>query len=352
MSGLRRPAGLFAGIVAALLMAAQIASPIAHAEPEKIVGPNACAECHKDETAVWKETHHFKTFNTMHRSKAARAIAKKLGLKRIKSESLCLGCHFTQTKKRGQVRATAGISCESCHGAGKDWLKVHSEFSGNKDKSSETDAEEAARWKKSEAAGMLRPRALYDLAKNCYGCHVVPEEELVNVGEHAAGSPFELLAWSQGEIRHILWYSKGKTNDVANEDRKRMLYLVGLAVEIETALRAVAKATKSAQYSIRMAHRADKARKAMLEAAKALPDVGELRRIVEASHAAGLKLDNEAALNAAADSIAENAKALAANHDGSRFAAIDRLLPDPAKYKGTPAKSGKGKSARSEGADG
>jgi len=335
---------MFTLIVFALLASVHTWSPVAHAQSkadktkaDKITGPNACAECHKDETAVWKETHHFKTFNAMHRSKAARSIAKKLGIKRIKSESLCLGCHFTEAKVRGETRLTAGISCESCHGAGKDWLKVHSEFSGKKNKESESKVEQQARWKKSEAAGMIRPQSLYELAKNCYGCHVVPEEESVNVGGHAAGSPFELLSWSQGEVRHNLWYSKGKTNDVASSGRKRMLYLVGTAVEIETALRAVAKATKSAEYSIRMAHRVDRGRKKMLDAAKALPDVGELRRIVQASYEAGLKLDNEDALNAAADRIAEDAKGLAANYDGSTFAALDAFLPDPAKYKGTPS---------------
>lgn len=344
------PSLLFARIVFMLVASAHMPSPVAHAQSkadkteadntkvDKITGPNACAECHKDETAVWKETHHFKTFNAMHRSKGAASIAKKLGIKRIKSESLCLGCHFTEAKVRGKTQITAGISCESCHGAGKDWLKVHSEFSGKKNKESESKADEAARWKKSVAAGMIRPRSVYELAKNCYGCHVVPKEELVNVGEHAAGSPFELLSWSQGEVRHNLWYSKGKTNDVASEKRRRMLYLVGTAVEIETALRAVAKATKSAEYSIRMAHRVDRGRKKLLDAAKALPDVGELRRIVEASHEAGLKLDNEDALNAAADKIAEDARGLAANYDGSAFARLDRLLPDPAKYKGTPSK--------------
>ena len=324
-----------------VLCAVMALAPAAFADVKKIVGSNACAECHKDETEVWKETHHFKTFNSMHRSKGARSIAKKLGLKRIKSESLCLGCHFTQKKVRGKVRVTEGISCESCHGTAKDWLKRHSEFSGKKDEASESDAEEAARWKASEVAGMLRPHALYDLAKNCYGCHVVPEEKLVNVGGHAAGSPFELLSWSQGEVRHNVWYSKGKTNNVADDARKRMLYLVGLAVEIETALRAVAKATKSAEYAIRMAHRADKARKKVLEAAKALPDVGELRGIAEASYAAGLKLDNREALEHAADQIANGARKLAAAYDGSTFGSIDGLLPDKSKYKGTPAEQQK-----------
>ncbi len=270
---------------------------------QKIVGPNVCAECHKDEAEAWKGTHHFKTFRDMPRSKEARQIAKKLSIKRIKAEQLCLGCHFTQEIVRNKPRVTAGISCESCHGAGRDWEKPHADFSGKKSKEQETKAEAAKRWKASEAHGMIRPQALYKLAKNCYGCHVVPNEKLVNIGGHAAGSPFELLSWSQGEVRHNLWYSKGKSNAAADAKRKRMMYVVGIAVEIETALRAIGVATKKKEYAIRMAHRADQARKKMAAIAKALENVPEARQIVKVSHSAGLKLNNNKALRAAADNI-------------------------------------------------
>lgn len=97
---------------------------------KKFVGPNACAECHKEETEVWKNTHHFSTFKAMPRSKEAREIADKLKIKRIKSESLCLACHFTTRASGRKSKPVAGISCESCHSAGKDWEKLHSEFSG------------------------------------------------------------------------------------------------------------------------------------------------------------------------------------------------------------------------------
>ena len=42
----------------------------------KIVGPNACAECHKQEAEAWKGTHHFKTFREMPRNAEANAIAE------------------------------------------------------------------------------------------------------------------------------------------------------------------------------------------------------------------------------------------------------------------------------------
>ena len=78
-----------------------------------------------------------------------------MGLRRIKEGSLCLDCHFTTTMEDGEREAVSGISCESCHGAGKDYIDVHSDFSG-KDEESETAEEEQARWQKSEQAGMIR----------------------------------------------------------------------------------------------------------------------------------------------------------------------------------------------------
>ena len=263
----------------------------------KIVGPNACAECHKQEVEAWKGTHHFRTFREMPRNTEANEIAEKMGVRRIKSESLCLNCHFTVQQKNNKEEPVAGISCESCHGAGQDWIKVHSGFSGKKEQT-ETKAEEEARWKLADSKGMIRPRSLYQLAKNCYGCHVVPQEDLVNKGGHRAGSDFELVSWSQGEVLHNTWYSKGKDNVPASAARKRMLYLVGLGVELETALRAVGKATVRKPYAFEMAARADRARKQLAAAAKAAPNVPEIAKMVEFAYSAGLKLNNERFLTA------------------------------------------------------
>ena len=46
-------------------------------DPAKTVGPNACAECHKQEAEAWKGTHHFKTFREMPRNTDANGIARK-----------------------------------------------------------------------------------------------------------------------------------------------------------------------------------------------------------------------------------------------------------------------------------
>lgn len=304
----------------------------------KVVGPSACAECHKQEADAWKGTHHFKTFRELPRNPEARKIAERMDVRRIKSESLCVNCHYTVQRKDNNDAAVSGISCESCHGAAKDWIKVHSSFSGKTAKT-ETKSEAQARWKLAESKGMIRRHALYQLAKNCYGCHVVPREDLVNKGLHRAGSLFELVSWSQGEVLHNTWYSRGKENVPADAERKRMLYLIGLGVELETALRAVGKATVRKAYALEMAQRADKARRRLATVATAVPNVPEIAKIVELSHSAALTLNNEKDLSAAADGISQLLVSITDKYDGSTMAGLDIMIPQPSQFKGTARKA-------------
>ena len=308
-------------------------------DPAKIVGPNACAECHKQETEAWKNTDHFKTFREMPRRKEANEIAEKMGVQRIRSESMCLTCHYTVQQKENNKQPIAGISCESCHSGGEDWIKVHSQFSGKTEKT-ESKAEAEARWKLAESKGMIRPSSLYRLAKNCYSCHVVPQEDLVNKGGHPAGSAFELVSWSQGEVRHNTWHSKGKQNVPANAARKRMLYLVGAGVELETGLRAVGRASARKVYAFEMAKRVDRARKQLAAAAKAVPNVPEIAKMVEHAYSAGLKLNNDRSLAAAADGVSKLLASITEKYDGSTMAGLDSLIPAPDKFKGTAREAG------------
>ena len=327
------------GMALAMCLAVFLATP-ATAQTEwdhsKVLGPNKCGECHKDTIAIWKNTKHFKTFAELPRRKEANKIAKKMGLKRIKAGSLCLDCHFTTTVKDDKRNAIAGISCESCHGPSQGYLKRHSEFSGKK-QATESEAERVKRWADSEAGGMIRPLAIYDLAKNCYNCHTVPQEKLVNEGGHTAGSKFNLVSWSQGEIRHNVWYNKGKANPEASAERKRLMHVVGLAVELETSLRAVGEATVKASYAVSMAKRAKRAQLRFEKVAAALSEP-EIAEVMAAAKLAKLKLNNRSQLNGAADKVADAAKRIAAKYDGSTFGAIDELIAKVGKYKGKPTK--------------
>ena len=125
-----------------------------HVDPDYVTGPVACGECHEKEVQVWKNTHHFATFKNMPETDEAADIAKKMGIKRIESESDCLGCHFTGAIVDEKVMPVAGISCESCHGSGKDWIEEHADF-GDKEATAETETPEhkIQRYEYSEAAG-------------------------------------------------------------------------------------------------------------------------------------------------------------------------------------------------------
>ena len=300
-------------------------------DPAKVKGPDACGECHKSSVAAWKLTLHATSFKTVPRSKKAKKILAALGLKRMKV-NVCLTCHFTSAVVNDKVKPIAGTTCESCHGAGADWIKEHGDYGGKDVKRENEPAEhKRERLAKAEAAGMIRPDRLYDVAANCYGCHTVPNEKLVNTGGHPAGSKFELVSWTQGEVRHNVWYTK--ENREASIERKRMMYIVGKALDLEHALRGVAKATKKATYAKAMARRASAAKKG-LKAIAAKVKVPEIEAIVAAAAGAKLKLNNADQLNSAADKVAAAARKLAQDHDGSQFAAIDSLIPGAGDYKG------------------
>ena len=254
---------------------------------------------------------------------------KALGLRRMKV-SVCLSCHFTSAEVRGKVKVIAGITCESCHGAGANWINIHGDY-GGVTRENEVPEHKSERLAKAEAAGMIRPARLYDVASNCYGCHTVPNEKLVNVGGHIAGSKFELVSWSQGEVRHNVWYTK--ENREASAERKRMMYILGKALDLEHALRGVAKATKRAPFAKAMARRASAAKKA-LKAISEKVKVPEIEAILAAAGAVKLKLNNADHLNSAADQVAAAARKLFEGYDGSRFAAVDSLVPGANDYKG------------------
>jgi hypothetical protein len=308
---------------------------LATPDPAKVQGPEACGECHKQEVEAWKLTHHFATFNDMHRTDEAKAIAEKMGIKRIKSESLCLNCHYTEKAAADGPAVIAGVACESCHGAAKDWINVHNDYGKGFKKETEPADHKAMRVAASVAHGMLKPDNVYAVAENCFQCHIVTDEKLVNVGGHqAGGGDFELVAYSQGEVRHNFFDSGGKVNATDSPARLRLLFTVGTLLDLEYSLRAVGRATEKATYALNYAHRvkALKAKLAQINAAAPTPEVTD---ILAATANVSLKLNNGAELDAAADKVATLAQAFAKAHDGSDLAGVDPLLPKPDAYKGT-----------------
>ena len=320
----------FAGALALFFALGAIA-----ADKPGVVGSAKCAECHEGEHKAWQGTHHYRTFEELHRRDAAKVIQKKLGIRRLKSESACMSCHYTTQVIAEKASPISGISCESCHGPAEKWMAIHNDYGGKTaTKETETAEARAARWKRSEEAGMIRPSMLYALAANCYACHTVPNEKLVNEGGHKAGSNFELVAWLQGEVRHNYLASGGKKNAASSPERLRKAYVVGKMLDLEFALRGVAGATQKASYAVSMAKRTKRAALYLKKISKtaSIAEVDDILKVVAKQK---LKLNNGKALTAAADQVATIAKKFAARPADSELAKLDVLLPKASAYKGS-----------------
>lgn len=327
-------------LAAILTGAALFCSPLCAGDidVQAITGPESCGECHRPEVRVWKATDHARSGRTMHRSEEGRTIAEALGITAIKDDPTCVRCHYTQMQAGPRVRTVAGVSCELCHGEARDWLDIHGDF-GGRDVTRETESlrHRKNRIRASEAAGLVRPARLYRLASQCYKCHVVADERLVNEAGHPGGKGFELVSWLHGEMRHNFLDSGGKTNREDPPERKRVMWIVGQGLELEHALRAVASATKKAAYGVEMARRARAALKALEKARKDL-ELPQLSAIIEAGRKGRLKLNNSKELLAAANAVGAATQAFAESVDGRQLGSLDRLIPGPDDYEGTPAR--------------
>ncbi len=332
---------------AAILFALAVCVPCANAdEPKvgpavpdaaKIVGPDQCAKCHQPEVQQWMRTPHFATFDSLHRKPRAKEIADKLGVQSIKRSDICTQCHYTMQNQEGHNRVVAGVSCESCHGGALGWLTMHSDYGGaGITRATESAEHREKRVNDSVAQGMNNPHNIYLIARQCYDCHTVPNEKLVNVGGHLAGSKdFELVSWSQGMVRHNFVRTGGTSNATLSPEDLRVMYVVGVMTDLEYSLRAVAAATEKANFGVTSAQRAARMKKRLLEIQKATNEP-LLQPAVDAVATVELRLGNKDAILAAADAVGKAAKEFAEKADGKKLAAIDPMLPQPSTYKNTP----------------
>jgi len=313
-----------AGII--LLFISGAPSIAASPDPWKVSGPEECEECHDVETGIWEETHHSMTYESMPDSDDGVSIGEKLGLDDVIEAELCQTCHLTlQSEAQDEPgEVIAGVSCESCHSASADWIEVHSE----EDKTPE---QEISLWAESEAAGMIRPGNVYAFAMNCLGCHLVPQEKLVNTGGHAAGSDFNLVTWSQGEIRHNTFQSA--ENNEASPERKRLMAVLGVAAELEVGLRAIGKVNdNSGEYAQALVERLQNAKTSLSEMANASGSA-KVKAIYAAVAGIEIKLPmDQAKAKGAVAAIASSAAALSA--DGDDLSALDAMIKSFGEYRG------------------
>ena len=172
-------------------------------EVAKIIGPegytNSCADCHAKEHAAWKETTHQKAFDTRYQDEKAEGILGKLDLESME-EGLCRQCHYTSKLEDDDIFGEWGVSCESCHSGARDWVEIHQLTNGSSGAGAvkwgtghKDQKERKTRIEKAQSSGMIHSDMTYEIAMNCFGCHIAADERLVNVGGHPPGSPeFEL----------------------------------------------------------------------------------------------------------------------------------------------------------------
>ncbi len=324
---------------------------------ERVQLPEKCGECHKSEYQVWQTTRHATQFQDLHTTERAKKIYRALNLQLIRRATDertpgCLACHYTPQLTSDGLRAQISVGCESCHGPARDWIGVHNNYGvpeGDPQKAVklENDAHKLQRIADSKAKGMRRPSEIYDVAANCFQCHTVPYEELVNRGGHSSGSDFELVAWSQ-KIRHNFLRSEltgdGKTNAETSSERRRIMFVVGRALAVEYSLRGIAVATKDDAYLASMIDRHGYAVDALMELNDGV-GIPEIAAILDVVKDAALKANNREALTAAADKIGEATRHLIAHANPTRLAAVDGFLNQGAAVAKGSAPTGPAESA-------
>jgi hypothetical protein len=303
-------------------------------DPAKIIGADQCVKCHQPEIQQWMHTPHYTTYESLHRLPRAKEIADKLGVPSIKRNDICTQCHYTKQIEDGRERVVAGVSCESCHGGARDWVAIHNDYGGaTATKASESAEHRANRVADSIARAMNNPHNIYLIARQCYDCHTVPNEKLVNIGGHRAGSQdFELVAWSQGMVRHNFLRGGGTANATPSQEELRVMFVVGVMTDLEYSLRATAAATDKSTFGLTSAKRAARMKKQLLEIQKLVNDP-LLSPALKAVATVELRLGNSAAIVAAADAVGKTANEFAQHADSKQLESIDSLMPRPDQYK-------------------
>jgi hypothetical protein len=177
------------------------------AQARAFVGPGKCTDCHdhKDEKE-WSEKRdgdgrgkqHINALNQLADPKSD-GWAKAIGLADpYDVRGTCVKCHATVVRGSPDF----GISCESCHGAGRDYLQPHQE-KGAYEKSIPLGMRDV--WKKPET-----------WVSDCLTCHVLgdnPSDPKLAAAGHPTGANFQVQTKFTPVAGH--WTSKYTANQIA-----------------------------------------------------------------------------------------------------------------------------------------
>lgn len=184
-----------------------LAAPEAFAQ--RALGPAECTKCHKHavQKQQWEVAEparlgaraHFNTLVQLSTPKAAE-YAKRAGLDGPRN-ARCVRCHATTLSGRPR----AGVSCETCHGPGTDYVDPHQQPNAYA-----ASVQKGMRDLRDPAAGAVKTDAI---ARLCVDCHVTADKDLRAAG-HPVGEKFDLGA-SLRKIEHWRWEIRQTAIDYA-----------------------------------------------------------------------------------------------------------------------------------------
>lgn len=298
------------------------------------VGAERCGECHEREYRHWSQTLHARLLTESDDETVLELtdeIPDALGIDDLETDPACAGCHFSQYRDDAGDERIAAVDCESCHGAASGWLDVHSDYGSSdgrriEDADQEDPAHRKRRLSEAKGQGMYHPGAIVSVTQNCLECHVGPGERIVNVGGHASGSDFELVACFDEYVRHNFHRTNQRENAPLGKARRRQLYVVGRALDLEYSLRALSRATEDGRY-LRSARARVRASRDELERILNAQAIAEVEKMLRAASTVELSANNQAAATLAADRIHSATLDFAVKHNGDALADLDRLVP-------------------------
>lgn len=332
---------IFLGAVAALLVVAASAQ----AAEEQRVGPERCGECHKKEYKAWLLSSHSTLITDGYDEDVTdevEQIVEELDLFDVENDGTCDGCHYNFYRDvLGEQEITA-TDCETCHGPGAGWVDVHSSFGaedGRQIRSAADESPEHRRQRVSQALarGWRSPtHSTVALVDQCFACHLGPDEEIVNQGGHVAGSRIDLVSWLSGEIRHNFQRTGQGENAPLTPERRRVLHIVGRALDVEHGIRGLAEAYSEGRFLRGVQERIQESL-GELEKVRAEISLEEVAEIIRLAESIPLEPGggNRTRATSAADRIHAQVERFAARHDGSQLAAIDSLIST--EMRGQPA---------------
>lgn len=293
---------------------------------KNVVGPKRCSECHEFAWKTLRQSQHFKGFKELHKQPLTAKIINSLGGEpRVDKRADCAACHSTNVLDRSDADkpgwlAQSGVSCESCHSPARRWVKIHWKGEGEKLKKNQA---------KAVKRGFVRPQNLSAMVKRCLDCHSIHDEALLAAG-HPGGEGFEMLSWTQGEVRHNFLHEEtyGK-NLAASKERRVRLYVGGSLLKLAGLIRGFSSFKERGSKAGKRRGRAIVLEYQRLKALRAkMPELKALKTLLAKLNLAKGKASE---LQKSADEIEKFSQNLMKQYNGAPLPEMDALLPQKVK---------------------